>query len=122
MQPIDAVNQIEAMSGSVDPAQRDEVELWLKGRALASVVNSNGWDVVLEILQGYASQEVDRLMNTDPGEKDKVFAAHAVAYAASRIYKLFVEDVNNCIRASINTPEVVRKTFQQASPVPPESL
>lgn len=101
--------------------ERDEVERWRKGRALAFVVNTEGWDVIREMLQSYATQEIDRLLAVDPGNRDEVMAAHATAFAANRIYTLFLDDVQQCI-ASTRTPEIVRQTATRLSPVPPESL
>lgn len=100
---------------------RDEVERWRKGRDLAFVVNSQGWDVIREMLQSYVTKEVDRLLSVDPGKGDEVLAAHAVAYSANRIYTIFMQDVQSCIETT-RTPLIVRESIGKLSPVPPESL
>ena len=122
MLPRDLVQQIETINGhKLDDEQLDEIVRWQKGRDLAHVVNSPGWDVVLEILSSYADKEAQRCINTDPGNEKAVLAAHAVAFAASRIFTLFVEDVQNCVNLSRTVPVAVMQNMKN-SPVPPESL
>lgn len=114
--------QLENINGrSLVDEEQFQVDQWQKGRSLAHVVNSPGWDVVLEILSSYAAKEAERLVNTDPGNKDAVLAAHATAFAAGRIYTLFVEDAQNLIAASNHVPDVVKEGLKH-SPIPPESL
>lgn len=115
--------QLETINGrGLEGDELYDIDQWQKGRALAHVVNSPGWDVVLEILSSYATKEAERLVNTDPGNKDAVLAAHATAFAAGRIYTLFVEDANNLVTASNHVPNVVKEGLKRSSPVPPESL
>lgn len=118
---MDIVEQLERNNGKpLEEEERAEVELWQKGRALSHQVNAPGWDVVLEILQNYVTQNINQILNTDPGNKDEVLATHAVAFAASRIYRLFREDVANAIEASKRTPECLKEGLRKVSPVPPE--
>lgn len=120
---IDLARQLENINGrSLVDDEQYQVDQWQKGRALAHVVNSPGWDVVLEILGSYAAKEAERLIGTDPGNKDAVLAAHATAFAAGRIYALFVEDAQNLVTASSRVPDVVREGLKHTSPVPPESI
>jgi hypothetical protein len=115
--------QLETINGrGLESDELYDVDQWQKGRALAHVVNSPGWDVVLEILSSYAAKETERLVCTDPGNKDAVLAAHATAFAAGRIYTLFVEDASNLVTASNRVPDVVKDSLQRTSPIPPESL
>lgn len=116
------VEKLEIANGKqLTEEERDEVDRWTKGRALAFVVNSPGWDVIREMLQSYVAKEVDRLVSIDPGHRDEVMAAQAVAFAANRIYTIFIEDVQTCIN-STHTPPIVREGISKLSPVPPESL
>jgi|HubBroStandDraft_3_1064219.scaffolds.fasta_scaffold267965_1 hypothetical protein len=115
------IREIEALNGKALSAEEQaEVESWQRGRALAHQVNSPGWDAVLEILQGYATAYGESCVRTDPGETNKVLAAHAVAYAADRIYRLFIEDVQNYVEASQHTPSAMTSGLHMA--VPPQSL
>jgi hypothetical protein len=115
--------QLETINGrSLDEGEQYSIDQWQKGRELAHVVNSPGWDVVLEILGSYAAKETNRLLCTDPANREEVLAAHAVAFAAARILALFIEDAQTLITASSSVPEVVKEGLKHASPVPPESL
>lgn len=110
----------EINSRKLDETEQYDIELWQRGRALAHCVNSQGWEVVIDLLRGYADKEAVRLISIDPGDREAVLAAHAVAYAAGRIYTIFVEDVANLVQRSQAVPTVVREGLK--SPVPPESL
>lgn len=115
--------KLETINGrNLGEEEQYQIDAWQKGRELAHIVNSPGWDVVLEILGSYAAKEAQRLLSTDPANKDEVLAAHAIAYAATRVYALFVEDAQNLIIASASVPEVVKEGLKRSSPVPPESL
>lgn len=117
---VDALNSVAA--DPLDEDQQIELDLWNKGRALGFVVNTQGWDVIQEMLQSYVTQEVAHLLSTDPGDRDAVLAAHAVAFAAQRVFTLFVEDVRRAVLASRVTPQVVKDNLSKISPVPPDSL
>lgn len=116
------IERLENLSNqSLNQFEKDEIEVWNKGRALGFIVNSFGWDVVREMLQSYVTKEIDRLISTDPANRDEVLANHAVAFSASRIYSVFMEDVQRCVEAASRTPESV-KAGLRTSPVPPDSL
>lgn len=116
-------DQLQAMNGRVlAEDEQFEIDVWQKGRLLAQTVNTPGWDVVLEILNGYADKEANTLLRTDPANKEDVLAAHAVAYAASRIFTIFTEDVRTLITSAQHVPAVVKDGLKHSSPVPPESL
>lgn len=116
---VDTLNKVGAPLTS---DQQEEIDLWNKGRSLGFVVNSQGWDVIREMMSGYVTKEVDRLLSVDPGNRDEVLAAHAVAFAASRIFTVFVEDVQRAVNAARSTPPIVKERLARISPVPPESL
>lgn len=117
------IAQLETIRGKeLTPEERDEIVLWEKGRSLAHQVNAPGWDVVLEMLQSYATNEIETLARTDPSNRDAVLAAHAIFYAANGIFVRFKEDVFRAIEASRKTPESLKQGFRGVSPVPPESL
>lgn len=118
----DIIREIEALNGkALSSEEQAEIELWQKGRALAHQVNSPGWDVVLEILSSYAKSEAESLVRTDPSDTQKVLAAHAVAFAAHRIFSLFCEDVQRCIDSSQHTPNAITDGLRHL-PIPPQSL
>ena len=120
--PESMVDRLESLSGKpLTEEQEVEVALWNKGRDLAFVVNSAGWDVVREMLQSYVTNEIDRLLSTDPASRDEVLAAHAVAFSANRIFTIFTEDVQRAVNASVKTPQIVKEQLSKLSPIPPES-
>jgi hypothetical protein len=120
---MELIEQIENINGKpLEEEDKAEIDLWQKGRDLAHLVNTPGWSVVIEMLQSYVTQNVNSLMNIDPGKKDEVLATHAIMFAAGRIFRLFQEDVTNAITASRKTPEVVKQGIRRSSPIPPESL
>src|SRR5437660_4261202 len=66
---------------------------WQKGRALQQTLATAGWEVVVEMLQSYAETAIQDLLSTDPANERNVIANHAVAFAANRIFRLFLDDV-----------------------------
>ncbi len=120
---MDIVDQLQTLTGKpIEPEDQADIELWQKGRDLSHTVNTQGWPVVLEMLQSYVTQNVNLLMNTDPAQKEEVLANHAIMYAAGRIFRLFQEDVANAIAASRKTPEIVKQGLRRTIPMPPESM
>lgn len=121
MRNVDQVTaQIEkAINGNLTDEQHEEIELWIKGRSLATTVSTPGWEVILEMLQSYVAKSIQKLATIDPAKKDEVAAEHAVYYTANQIVRRFVEDVDYAIQYSRKTPDVVKSV---ASPVPPESI
>lgn len=116
---VDTLNKV---GNPLTDEQQEEIDLWNKGRSLGFVVNSQGWDVIREMMGSYVAKEVDRLLSIDPGSRDEVIAAHAVAFAARRIFTVFVEDVQRAVNAARSTPPIVKERLSKISPVPPESL
>lgn len=121
MRNVDQVTaQIEnAIQGNLTEEQHDEIELWIKGRSLATTVATPGWEVVLDMLQAYVADSIQRLMAIDPADTNSVLAEQSVAFAANKIVRRLVEDVQNAVEASRRTPEIAKKAV---SPIPPESI
>lgn len=116
------ISNLEARRGQeFTDEQRGEIELWSKGRALAQIVGFYGWEVAMEMLSQYVVDATERLVATDPGDEKERNAQHAIAHAASKIVRMFREDVLNAINASQKTPDVV-KLGARGGEVPPESL
>jgi hypothetical protein len=112
----DIIGRLEELRGSKlsDKAQ-SEIESWEKGRKLATTVQTEGWSVAIELLQSYVVKSVEQLVSTDPADNESVNAGHAVSYVASRLLKIFQEDVNAWIELSRRTPEVVKETIDSQS-------
>lgn len=86
--------------------ERNEIEVWQKGKALAPLTGFYGWEVVMEMLRSYAEDAIQRLIVTDPGDTTNIVGFHAAAYAANKIYHNFATDVKNAIDKK--TPEIMR--------------
>ncbi len=91
----------------------NQIELWEKGRALAQLTSMYGFEVMKEMLQSYVTDQVEQLLETDPGDKDEVIAIHAVAFAANRVYNKFIQDIDNAVRASSETPECIKASARK---------
>lgn len=102
--------------------EKHEIEMWGKGRALQAIVGTEGWQVVLEMLQNYAADALQRLVSTDPARKEDVLAEHAVAFAAGRICNSFVQDATAAVDASKITPASIKEGLKRSSAPPELSL
>jgi hypothetical protein len=117
---FDVLRLEQLLNRELNPEEQTAVALWEKGRALAQVVPTYAWDVILEMLQSYPLKAMDALMRLSPGEEVEVRASHAVAYALNQFYEKFQEDVANAIEASRHTPDVVKEQLQRPTTAPPE--
>lgn len=110
-QMMAGIEQLRA--APLNEEERATIYLWNKGRALSQLVNLYGWEVVLEMLQGYVEGALKDLARIDPKEHDEVRAQHAVVFAANKIYSNFVEDVRVAIEASRTMPEVLKREIRE---------
>ncbi len=111
------IERLESVRGPLTEDEKDELILWDKGRALLQITSLNGYEVVLEILQSYAEKAIQQLIATDPANRDEVLANQSVAFASNKMFRNFVEDVNNAITASAKTPEFLKQQVRSAAPV-----
>lgn len=113
--------QIEAaFEGNITDEQRDEIDLWQKGRALQQITTFYGWEVMKEMLEDYAIDAERKLASIDPASQKEVLSQHAVAFASRRLINIFVEDVRRAVEMSRRTPDVVKQAARRM-PAPPES-
>jgi hypothetical protein len=108
---------INEISTDKDYSQEDkrDVQLWLKGRALASLVNTDGWDVVKEMLQSYARSALEGLIEIHPAEKDKVSAAHAIAFAVNDLILKLFQDIGTAVENSRTTPQSLKEKAKKSN-------
>lgn len=118
----DFMARVEAMRGAaLTDDERLEIDLWIKGRALRQITDTEGWEIAMSTLKTYPENAAYTLMRRDPKHKEDVLADHAVAFAASRIYNDFVNTVKLAIDASQKTPNCVRTALKNSpAPVPGE--
>jgi len=117
------IQTLQALRGQeLDPEEQAELDEWNKGRALAQLVCLPGWTVVLEMLASYAANSMQRLVSIDPSKETERNAEHAIAYTASRLYNLFVQDVASAVDKARKTPTTIKNELRKAYPAPPESM
>lgn len=105
---------------SLTEEERGEVDLYFKGRALAEIRASYGWDVLLEMWSDYRMDAINRLITIDPKNREDVLAEHAVAFTSNRLITAFLQDVNDAIEAAKTMPDVMRNGIKMATAAPPE--
>lgn len=116
------IDALRAADQTVTEEDCAEIELFHKGRALSTLVNSYGWDVLLEMLKGYVEQSTQDLLRIAPGHAT-VVPAHAAASAVADLYFKLLGDIQAAIDASHQTPAVVKRGYSRVkSEVPMESL
>lgn len=103
------------------PEEKAQIELWRKGRDLGQIVTQPGWEVALEMLQGYFTGALTQLMTIPPGDNDRVLAAQAVAYGLNEINVNFRQDVDAAVAFASTTPPVMAQ-FLHGTGMPPESM
>lgn len=117
------VEQVEsALRRELEEHERQEVELWRRGRSLSGLINSPAWETLQATIAEYPRQAIDDLLRVKPGDNDRVLAAHAVAYALNEFHEHLQQDLQAAIDASDRTPDVVREAARLTSAAPPEAL
>lgn len=115
------LDRIESISGrELSPEEREDIEAWQRGTALSQLTSFYGWEVAMDMLRSYAEDQLQKLVNTDPADRDNVIGYHAAAFAANKIFFCFLEDVKNYIARSQNVPAAVRSLSRTSAP--PESV
>jgi hypothetical protein len=108
----DIIGRLNDLRGSkISDKDQNEIESWEKGRKLATTVQTEGWPVAIELLQSYVVKSVEQLVATDPADVPSRNANHAISYVASRLLKIFQEDVQSWIELSRRTPTVIKETI-----------
>ena len=112
----DIIGRLESLRGQkLSEGDQVSIETWEKGRKLATTVSTEGWPIAIELLTNYVVKSLQDLANTDPREKEEVMAAHSVTFVASRLLKIFQEDINSWIESSRITPKVIKETIDSQS-------
>jgi hypothetical protein len=103
------INQLEKIiNRPITDEEAVAIDLYNKGQTLAQLVVSPSWPIILEILQSYATNSMNKLISLDPADKENIIAEHAVAHAAKRIYQSFVEDVQAAVEMSRKPPAIAK--------------
>jgi len=100
--------------------ERYEIDLYNRGRDLAHLVPSPGWDTALAMLQSYPANAVRDLMGLAPGDP-AVETAHAAASGAAQVVAHFIQDVQNAVDASRQMPDALKKGLRAVKAATPIS-
>jgi hypothetical protein len=123
---IDLDNLIESTESAqgrpLEGHERGQLELWRKGRDIATLVSHPGWSTVLEMLQDYSKSALKQLLETEPGNNEQVVAAQAVAYAVNKLYINFCADVQAAVAESKAVPEVMARSLRGRTQGPLDSI
>jgi hypothetical protein len=92
----------------LDEQEENDFDLFLKGRALANVTPTEGWAIAITTLEQIKNDCIEGLLRTQPGDNEKVLAAHGVAYGASEMYHEFMRAIDAAVNAPY--PEFVEQT------------
>ena len=93
-------NRVEQSLGrELAPEEFAEIQIWDRGKRLASVVNYEGWNDVVEMLKGYVEKADRELREIPPWKKEEASVAHAILFAANEVVTTFLRDVQMAIQA-----------------------
>jgi hypothetical protein len=109
------VAEIEETLGELNEDDRAELDLWEKGRELQSIVNTRGFEIILDTLQSYVDNANDSLIRLAPGDP-AVITAHAAVSAASQLVNYFKEDINAAVEASHKSPNALKRAVAGLQP------
>ena len=98
----------ETLGDQLNEDDRAELDLWEKGRDLQSIVNTRGFDILLETLQTYVDNANANLISLAPGDPN-VITAHAAVSAANQLVSYFKQDINAAIEASHKSPTALKR-------------
>jgi hypothetical protein len=98
----------DTLGDQLNEDDRAELDLWEKGRELQSIVNTRGFDILLETLQAYVDKANVSLISMAPGDPD-VVAAHAAVSAANQLVSYFKQDINAAVEASHKSPAALKR-------------
>lgn len=108
---FDTLRFEKVIGRNLEDEERDRITLWEKGRHLQQMVSLPGWQVVLEMLQSYPVEALKEIVKIDPSLREEVISQHAIAFAGSRMFTLFQEDVAKAVEAAKHPPEFVREAL-----------
>ena len=110
------VAEIEQTLGdSLNEGDRAELDLWEKGRELQSIVNTRGYEIILDTLKNYVAQANEALVSLVPGDPG-VVTAHAAVSGASQLVYYFQQDINAAVEASHRSPSALKRAVAGLQP------
>lgn len=106
------ITSLEQGSGvQLSEEDRHLLQQYHNGRALKQLVFMPGWKVLLDAFEQHKQDATDELLKINPGDKESVTAAHAVAYAVHQTLDNLRREVENAIQLSEEVPEILRQNL-----------
>lgn len=93
-------------------ADRAEIQQFHNGRSLQQLVMMPGWEVLMDTFAQKKQDSLDELLSINPGDKELVLAAHAVAYAVHQTLDNLTREVAYSIENSKRLPEVLEERLR----------
>jgi hypothetical protein len=109
------VDTLEFGANPLTQDDKNDIQQYHNGRALKQLVIMPGWTVLMEAFEAHKHNAIDELLAINPGEKELVLAAHAVAYAVHQTLNNLELEVNSAITMSEQLPEILKDRLK--SPV-----
>lgn len=108
-------------SGITDE-EKEQCKRWLDGQDIEPLTRLPGYEILVGKLQTFMEEDIQKLLNTNPSNKDEVVSSHAVAYASHNIFWRFKTEVEADLTAARNVPELVKEGAKITRGIPAESL
>jgi hypothetical protein len=109
----DILDTLEFGNNQLSEEDRNEIQQYHNGRALKQLVMMPGWTVLTDAFHEHRKNAVDELLSINPGDKDLVLAAHAVAYAVHKTLGNLEIEVHRAITLSEQLPEILRERLKK---------
>jgi hypothetical protein len=120
--PNEIISTLEFGSGaSLTEEQQYEIQQFHNGRSLQQLVIMPGWEVLMETFEQKKQDATEELLKVNPGDKELVLAAHAVAYAVHQTLDNLKTEVFSSIEYAKQPPvfmtEKLNRVIRQQSTI-----
>jgi hypothetical protein len=105
----DLMQVVENGNAAITDADREEIQQFHNGRALQQLVIMPGWEVLMDTFNQKKQDAIEELLSINPGDKELVLAAHAVAYAVHKTLDNLTREVVYSIEAAKRLPDVLQE-------------
>jgi hypothetical protein len=112
MYSVDDLMQSVEQGHVLTEADREEIQQFHNGRSLQQLVMMPGWQVLMDTFAQKKQDAIEELLSVNPGDKEVVLAAHAVAYAVHHTLDGLTREVAYAIESSKRLPEVLEERLR----------
>jgi hypothetical protein len=104
---------LSSVQYELDDEQKSLFEDIQKANALKQLKACQGWEILTDTLESLRTQAVDTLVAVQPGDTERIQAAHAVAYAVTNTINNLRMAVDNAIvRGDTEAPQRLQEIKQ----------